>query len=124
MKYLVLASISIFLLVSCQRNNDLTASGNNGKKLKSISSDSAGIFEFAYNGDTITSVSGNLAAMIQHLKYGDTQCVSLFFGDEEGIKYYLNSFKLPIKIIFKTSINGVEVNSEYADFFFTTRPIY
>ena len=118
MKYLTLVSFSIFLLVSCQRNNDLASSGNNGKKLKSISSDSAGVFEFAYNGDTITSISGNQAAMIQHLKYGDTPCVSLSFGDDEGLKYYLNSFSLPIKIIFYNSTNGVEVNSAYADFFY------
>lgn len=118
MKYLFLASISIFLLVSCKRNNDLTASGNNGKKLKSISSDSAGVFEFAYSGDTITSISGNQAATIQYLKYGDTQCVYLSFGYKEGIKYYLNTFKLPIKIISINSTNGVEVNSDYATFFY------
>jgi hypothetical protein len=118
MKYLALVSISIFLLVSCQRNNDLTVSGNNGNKLKSISSDSAGVFKFDYNGDSITSISGNQAAMIQNLKNGDTQCVSLSFGDEEGIKYFLNSFKLPTKIIFNNSTNGVEVNSDYADFFY------
>lgn len=118
MKYLTLASISIILLVSCQRNNDLASSGNNGKRLKSISSDSAGVFEFAYNGDTISSISGNQAAMIQHLKYGDTPCVSLSFGDEEGIKYFLNSFKLPTRIIFSDSTNGVEVNSDYVYFFY------
>lgn len=118
MKYLVLASISIFLLVSCQRNNDLTASVNNGKKIKSISSDSAGVFEFAYSGDTITSISGNQTATIQYLKYGDTPCVYLSFGDKEGIKYYLNTFKLPIKIISINSTNGVEVNSDYATFFY------
>ena len=117
MKYLALVSVSIFLLVSCQRNNDLTTSGNNGKKLISISSDSAGIFNFDYNGDSIISISGNQSAMIQHLKFGDTQCVSLSFGNE-GIKYFLNSYKLPTKIIFSNSTNGVEVNTDYADFFY------
>ena len=118
MKYLALVPISIFLMVSCQRNNDLTVSGNNGKKLRSISSDSAGVLEFDYTGDTITSISGYMVATIQHLKYGDTECVSIYSANEEGIKYILNSFKLPIKIIFDYSTNGVKLNSEYAEFFY------
>jgi hypothetical protein len=118
MKYLSFVSFSIFLLVSCQKNNDTTTSGNNGKNLKSISSDSAGVYEFAYNGDTITGISGNLAGTIQYLKYGDTPCVYLSFGNEEGIKYFLNSFKLPTKIAFNDSTNGTEVYSEYAAFFY------
>jgi len=117
MKYLILASIAIFFLVSCQRNNDLMISENNGKKLKSISSDSAGVVELAYTGDSVTSITGIQAAKIQYLKYGDTPCVSLSFG-ADGIKYYLNSFKLPIKINFYHVTIGVEVNSTYANFFY------
>src|ERR1700748_3153188 len=113
MKYSALISLSIIILISCQKNNHSTLSGN---KLKSISSDSAGKSEFTYNGDTITNISGNLAATVQYLKYGDTPCVSLSFG-ADGTKYYLNSFKLPIKINFYHVTNGVEVNSDYANFF-------
>ena len=115
MKYLTLFSFSIFLLVSCQKNNHSTLSGN---KLKSISSDSAGVFKFSYSGDTISGIAGNQAATIQYLKYGDTPSVYLSFGDNEGIKYYLNTFKLPVKIVFNNSNNGVEINSDYADFFY------
>ena len=118
MKYLALAPVSILLLFSCQRNNDLSVSGNNGQKLQSITSDSAGVLELSYNGDTINRISGNQFANIQYLNYGDTQCVSLSFGDESGVKYFLNSFKLPTKIIFSNSTSGVEVNSDYADFFY------
>jgi hypothetical protein len=118
MKYPALVFISILLLLSCHKNNNSTASGNNGKKLKSISSDSAGVYEFAYSGDMITSISGNQAATIQYLKYEDTPCVDISSGDNYRIRYLLNSFKLPTKIIFNDSINGVEVNTEYADFFY------
>ena len=117
MKYLVV-SISIFLLVSCQKHNDSNASGNNGRKLKSISSDSAGVIKLVYTGDSITGISGIQTATLQHLKYGDTPCVSLSFGDEEGFKYLLNSFKLPVKIIYYHITNGIEINTDYAYFFY------
>jgi hypothetical protein len=118
MKYLALAPISILLLFSCQRNNELIVSGNNGQKLQTISSDSSGVLEFSYIGDTIIRISGNEFANVQYLNSGGTQSVSLSFGNEFGIKYFLNSFKLPTKIIFVDSTSGVEVNSDYADFFY------
>ena len=118
MKYFALIPISIILLVSCQQNNELSPSVNNGQKLQTITSDSSGVFEFSYNGDTINRISGNQFADIQYLKSGDILCVSLSLGNGYGVKYFLNSFKLPTKIIFSDSTSGVVVNSDYADFFF------
>ena len=118
MKFLALVPVSIFLLVSCQRNNELSPSGNNEQKLQTISSDSSGVLEFSYNGDTIDRISGNEFANVQYLNSANTQCVSLSLGNGYGIKYYLNSFKLPAKIIFTDSTSGAVVNSDYAVFFF------
>jgi hypothetical protein len=116
MRYAVVLYVSILLLASCQRSNILNESGNNGNKLISISSDSAGIFQFGYSHDTITSVSGNQSANIQFIKTGDTPCVSISYpGHTDTTKYFLNSFKLPTKIAL--IIDGVE-SAYRVDFFY------
>jgi hypothetical protein len=109
MRYITFIYVSFILLTSCNRNNNFIA--NDGVRLKSITSDSAGTLQFAYSNDTITSVSGGENANIQYISIGDTPCVSISYSDGEMIKYYLNLFKLPIKIVFYNT-SGV-ANADY-----------
>ena len=114
MKYITFCYASIFFLASCTRNNNLIA--DNGARLKSITNDSAGTLHFNHTNDTITSVSGHQIADIQYKAAGDTPCVSIVYSDEEMIKYYLNSRKLPTKIIFYNT-GGIASNYRI-DFFY------
>lgn len=117
MKYLTAVSIILFLLSSCTRNNNLNVSGNSVAKLKSITSDSAGTLQFGYTGDTITNVSGSENANIQYISNNDTPSISVLYSSGETIKYFLNSFKLPVKIVFYDN-SGVEITNYGVDFFY------
>ena len=114
MKYITFFYASIFFLASCSRNNSLAV--DKEVRLKSVTSDSAGTLQFDYRNDTITDVSGYADANIQYVSTGETPCVSILYPNDGMVKYFLNAYKLPTKVIFYSTTG---VNYAYrADFFY------
>ncbi|MGN6531983.1 MAG: hypothetical protein ACTHK0_09545 [Ginsengibacter sp.] len=124
MKYIPLAFICLLATGACYKSNGLSGA-NDGDKLISIVSDSAGILHFGYRNHVITTLKQHMndvdqdSGIINYTKTDSNEIVSIGFPQGNyTINYKLKSSKLPL-LIYYTNPDTTYVHSPYmAEFFY------
>lgn len=126
MKYLPVIFICLSAILGCRKSND-SSRENNGTRLTSISSDSAGMFNFSYSDNVISGMkfrfSGNniSTSTIEYTNTDSGQLVSVgSFGNlsQYSIHYLLTASKLPLRIFHTHTENGISNQSDLAKFIY------
>jgi hypothetical protein len=124
MKYIPLIFICVLGIAACRKSNDSLV-GNNGSRLISIVSDSAGTLDFEYSNNVITTMHQHLAnrggapALIHYTNTDSGQIVSVGFpGIDYSYNYKLKSSKLPLLIFLNQKDTAIIHQKDLAEFIY------